>query len=149
MSNQPATTVTNSGNIITGYRVLASLIAILVIVQAFLGIRGQYADPGLVTMHEMLANAMFLLVVIQVVLAWMLYSKKLVTVWVVVLNVALLLLTVGQIGLGYSTRDADSFATTISLHIPNGVLLMGVETVVATMAWRIVSADRISPPTAA
>jgi|GEM_PF-1518467 len=149
MSNQPATTVTNSGNIITGYRVLASLIAILVIVQAFLGIRGQYADPGLVTMHEMLANAMFLLVVIQVVLAWMLYSKKLVTVWVVVLNVALLLLTVGQIGLGYSTRDADSFATTISLHIPNGVLLMGVATVVATMAWRIVSADRISPPTAA
>lgn len=109
------------------------------VLQAFLGTRGFFSDPDLVNLHEMLANAMFLLVVIQTVLAWMLYSRSLVGIWVVVLNVALVLLTVGQTGLGYITRNADSFSTAISLHIPNGVLLMGVSTVIASMAWRFKS----------
>ncbi|MDQ3525717.1 MAG: hypothetical protein M3451_11775, partial [Chloroflexota bacterium] len=51
-------------------------------------------------------------------------------------NAALVLLTSAQIGLGYSTRG-DSFVTTVSLHIPLGVLLMGLTCVVATMAWRV------------
>lgn len=149
MSDPTAANGSNAGNIITGYRWLASLIAILVIVQAFLGIRGFFADPDLIDMHEMLANLMFLVVVIQTVLAWMLYTRKIVGMWIVILNVALVLLTVGQIGLGYSTREADSFSTTISLHVPNGVLLMGVATIVATMAWLKGMNNRTTPSTLA
>lgn len=147
MSNQAASATSASGAILPAYRWLATTFAILIVVQAFLGSRGVFdANEGLITIHEMLANLMFLLVVIQTVLAWLLYSRRTVGIWVVVLNVALVLLTIGQIGLGYSTRG-DSFVTTVSLHVPNGVLLMGVGTVVATMAWRIDPNQRVPSPT--
>lgn len=131
-----------SGVIILGYRWLAALFAALVVIQAFLGTRGVFADPDLITMHEMLANAMFLMIVVQTVLSWMLYSHKAVSGAEVGINAALVLLTSAQIGLGYSTRG-DSFVTTVSLHIPLGVLLMGLTCVVATMAWRV----RVQPGT--
>jgi|SRR5665811_119616 len=126
-----------SGAVLLGYRWLASLFAALVVVQAFLGSRGVFdANEGLVNMHEMLANAMFLMIVAQTVLSWMLYARKAIGAREVGFNAALVLLTIAQIGLGYSTRG-DSFVTTVSLHIPSGVLLMGMTCVVATMAWRI------------
>ncbi len=123
------------GGILTGYRWLTALFAVLVIVQAFLGTRGFFADPDLVTVHEMLANAMFLLAVGQAVLAWLLYTKQVVTMRDLALNGVLVLLTISQIGLGYSATAGDNFASLISLHVPNGVLLMGVSTVLAATAW--------------
>ncbi len=129
--------VADAGGLLTGYRWVASLFALLVIAQAFFGTRGYFGQPDLVTVHEMLANAMFLLAIAQVVLAWLLNSRSTASMRDVALNGVLVALTVAQIGLGYSTRGADSFATTISLHIPNGVLLMGVSTIVAVMAWQI------------
>ncbi|MDQ3613186.1 MAG: hypothetical protein M3412_02550 [Chloroflexota bacterium] len=131
-----------SGAVVLGYRWLAALFAALVVIQAFLGTRGVFADPDLITMHEMLANAMFLMIVVQTVLSWMLYSRKAIGAAEVGINAALVLLTSAQIGLGYSTRG-DSFVTTVSLHIPLGVLLMGLTCVVATMAWRV----RVQPGT--
>lgn len=125
-----------SGAVVLGYRWLAALFAALVVIQAFLGTRGVFADPDLITMHEMLANAMFLMILAQSVLSWMLYSRKAISAAEVGSNAALVLLTSAQIGLGYSTRG-DSFVTTVSLHIPLGVLLMGLTCVVATMAWRV------------
>jgi hypothetical protein len=125
-----------SGAVVLGYRWLAALFAALVVIQAFLGTRGVFADPDLITMHEMLANAMFLMIVAQTVLSWMLYFRKAISAAEVGINAALVLLTSAQIGLGYSTRG-DSFVTTVSLHIPLGVLLMGITCVVATMAWRV------------
>ncbi len=127
----------SSGSVLLGYRWLASLFAALVVVQAFLGSQGFFkAEEGLITGHEMLANAMFLMIVVQTVLSWMLYSRKVIGAREVGFNAVLVVLTIAQIGLGYSTRG-DSFATTVSLHIPTGVLLMGVTCVVATMAWRV------------
>lgn len=138
MANRTESTVPASpGAILPAYRWLASLVAVLVIIQAFLGTRGFFADPDLITMHEMMANAMFLLVVIQTAFAWMLYTKNVIGMIEVGANALVVLLTVAQIGLGYSTRNAENFATTVSLHIPNGVLLMGVSTLVVTLAWRI------------
>jgi hypothetical protein len=105
------------------------------VAQAFLGMRGFVdAREGLVTMHEMLANAMFLMAIAQTVLAWLLYTRNHLALRDLVLNGLLVLLTIAQIGLGYSTRG-DNFATTVSLHVPNGVLLMGVATVLAATAW--------------
>lgn len=143
MSQQPQRS--SSGAVILGYRWLAALFATLVVVQAFLGSRGVFnaAEQGhLIDWHEMLANAMFLMIVVQTVLSWMLYSRKAIGAAEVGINAALVLLTSAQIGLGYSTRG-DSFVTTVSLHIPLGVLLMGLTCVVATMAWRV----RVQPGT--
>ncbi len=126
----------DSSTIRTAYRWLATVFAALVVVQAFLGTRGFFADQDLIDVHAIVANTMFLLAIIQTVLAWLLYTRNQLTMRDVVLNAVLVLLTVAQIGLGYSTREADSFANTISLHIPNGVLMMGVSSALAAMAWR-------------
>ena len=125
----------DSGSFQTGYRWLTALFAVLVIVQAFLGTRGYFAAPDLVTVHEMLANAMFLLAVGQAVLAWLLYRQNLLGMPALALNGVLVLLTIAQIGLGYSAAAGDNFGSLISLHVPNGVLMMGVSTVLAASAW--------------
>jgi hypothetical protein len=124
------------GGILTGYRWVATVFAALIILQAFLGMSGFVnGEEGQVTTHEMIANAMFLLIIVQTVLAWLLYTRNWVSMNVVVMNVVLILLTIGQIGLGYAATNGDNFPNLISLHVPNGVLLMGVSTVVAVMAW--------------
>jgi hypothetical protein len=124
------------GAILPAYQGLATLFAVFVIIQAFLGMRGFVdANDGLVTMHEMLANLMFLMAIGMAVLAYLLSRRGTATMRDVGLNGVLVLLTVAQIGLGYSTRG-DSFTTTVSLHVPNGVLMMGVSTAIAVLAWR-------------
>lgn len=128
----------NLGFLLSAYRWLATLYAALIVVQAFLGTRGVFAaEEGLITGHGHLANGMFLLIIIQAVLAWVLYTRSAVGMKDVVFNGILILLTVTQIGLGYSTRNGENYSDTVSLHIPNGVLLMGVSAVVAALAWRI------------
>jgi hypothetical protein len=123
------------GAILPAYQGLATLFAVFVIIQAFLGMRGYFADPDMTTIHEMLANLMFLMAIGMAVLAYLLSRRGTATMRDVGLNGVLVLLTVAQIGLGYSTRG-DSFTTTVSLHVPNGVLIMGVSTAIAVLAWR-------------
>ena len=132
----------NLGMILPAYRWLATLFAALIVVQAFLGTRGVFAaEEGLITGHGHLANGMFLLVIVQAVLAWVLYTRNAVAMRDVVFNGILILLTVTQTGLGYSTRNGENYTDTVSLHIPNGVLLMGVSAIVAALAWRIGTRD--------
>lgn len=131
----PAETA-SGGSLLLTYRVIVTLFAALVVVQAFLGTRGAFADPDLTSVHEIVANVMFLLVVVQTALAWVLSSRGAFTMRPVLLNVVLVLLTVGQTGLGYITRNVDNYATAVSLHIPNGVLMMGIAAVVVTAAWQ-------------
>jgi hypothetical protein len=127
------------GGILTGYRWLATVFAALVVLQAFFGTRGYFGKPDLVTVHEMVANTMFLLGVGQAVLAYLLFTRRVVDMRVMALNALLVLLTIAQIGLGYSASagDGGNFANIISLHIPNGVLLTIVSTVLAAMAWQL------------
>jgi hypothetical protein len=134
------------GNILTGYRWLATVFAALVIAQAFLGTRGYFGKPDLVTVHEMVANTMFLLAVAQTVLAWLLYSRRVIGMTALAFNGLLVLLTIAQIGLGYSATadNGKNLVSLISLHIPNGVLLMGVSTVLAVMAWQVGSRRTIA-----
>jgi hypothetical protein len=47
-------------------------------------------------------------------------------------NVLLAILVIIQFGLGYGGKNN---ATAASLHVPNGVLIMGVATVVACIVW--------------
>lgn len=133
------------GIALPAYRWLASLFVVLVLVQGYLGSNGAFnAEEWMITGHSHLGNSMFLLIIIQTVMSWLLFTRKAITVKEVGLNVLLVLLTVAQIGLGYSTRDGGTWATAVSLHIPNGVLLMGISSVVAVMAWGI-TLHRTSP----
>lgn len=119
------------------YRWLAATFALLVVIQAFLGTRGFFdGQAGFISTHEVLANTMFLLVIGQTVLVWILYTRRSASTLEIGMNVLLVILTIAQIGLGYSTRNGENFVTTVSLHIPNGVLMMGVSSAVLALAWR-------------
>lgn len=107
--------------------------AVLMVVQAFLASEGVFGgERNLVTGHGHLGNLVFLLVVAQAVLAFVLANAGRLPRMAVTIAAVIVLLTVAQIGLGYSTRNDVSLA---AWHIPNGVLLMGGMAVLATMAW--------------
>ena len=126
------------GGILTGYRWIATVFALLMIIQAFLGMSGFVnAEEGQVNVHEMLANLMFLMAIGQTVLAWLLYTRHIITMRDLALNGLLVLLTIAQIGLGYAATNGDNFGSLISLHVPNGVLLTIVSTTLAAMAWQL------------
>ena len=136
MTDQPTTGTTASGPVPTAYRWLTIVFALLIVLQAWLASQGAFnGEDWMVTGHGHLANGMFLLVVVQTVLSWVLFNRGMATWREVGLNVALVALTVTQIGLGYSTRNGDIWGTMVSLHIPNGVLLMAVSTAAALLAW--------------
>lgn len=129
------------GPLLAAYRWLAIAFALLIVVQAWLGSQGTFnGAEWMVTGHAHLANGMFLIIIVQTALSWVLLGRGLITWREVGLNVVLVALTVTQIGLGYSTRNADIWPTMVSLHIPNGVLLMGVSTAAALLAWHATNA---------
>ncbi|MGC4106732.1 MAG: hypothetical protein QM753_10340 [Thermomicrobiales bacterium] len=80
--------------------------AILIVVQAFLASQGFWNNErSLITGHGQLGNAVFLLVVIQGVLAVMLVNGGVMPRPVMLLAGLSVVLIVAQIGLGYSTRN--------------------------------------------
>jgi uncharacterized membrane protein len=133
-----------TGTMLTAYRWLATTFALFIVVQGWLGSNGAFnGNQWMVTGHGHLANAMFLMIIVQTVLSWLLYGKLLITMREVALNAVLVTLTISQIGLGYSTRNGEIWGTMVSLHIPNGLLLMGLSTAVALLAWGV--SDRRAP----
>lgn len=140
MTDARSTRPTDHGPLPAAYRWLTIVFALLIVLQAWLGSQGAFNTiDWMVTGHGHLANAMFLLIIVQTVLSWALLGRGLVTWREVGLNAVLVALTVTQIGLGYSTRNGDIWGTMVSLHIPNGVLLMGVSTIAALLAWNATS----------
>lgn len=127
-----------AGTMLTAYRWLATTFALFIVVQGWLGSNGAFnGTPWMVTGHGHLANAMFLMIIVQTVLSWLLYGKLLITMREVALNVVLVALTIAQIGIGYSTRNGEIWGTMVSVHIPNGLLLMALSTAAALLAWDI------------
>ncbi len=133
-----------AGAMLPSYRWLATTFALFIVVQGWLGSSGAFnGNQWMVTGHGHLANAMFLMIIVQTVLSWLLYGKLLITIREVALNAVLVALTISQIGLGYSTRNGEIWGTMMSLHIPNGLLLMGLATAAALLAWS--ASDRRAP----
>jgi hypothetical protein len=128
---QPATQTTSSGlgTALTG---VSALTALLVLVQAVLAGRGWFVDPDFIDIHEIVANVVFLVALVQAVLAFVAMRRGLATRAVFGVAVAVVVLVVAQIGLGYGGRESDEAA---SLHIPNGVLIFGLS-IVAFMQAR-------------
>jgi hypothetical protein len=129
--------VTNdAGNgLVTGLKVTATILALGVLVQAWLGSTGMFqGEPGRIDVHAMVGNGLFLVTVIQAVIAMLMVQKRLASRTVLLLTVATILLTTAQIGLGYSTRDS---VDALAWHLPTGVALMGLTTVIAVLAFQV------------
>lgn len=105
-------------------RGLAMLFGLLVLLQAALAGRGLYFNHHLIDIHGYVANFIFLVVIVQVALAFLAGIRGPRRSMVIGVNVLLLLLVLAQIGLGYSGRDEGH--TAASIHIPNGVLIFGL-----------------------
>lgn len=133
MSSTTTRDGTSTGGMLTGYRWLAIVNVLGILVQAVLASQGVFAGHrDLITGHGQLGNLLFLLVIVQAFLAFRLAAAKVFPTWIVVFNAVQVILLVAQIGLGYSTRDDTSL---VAWHIPNGVLLMGTCTALAALAW--------------
>ena len=115
------------------FRWLTVVNTVLIVVQAFLASQGFWGgDRSLVTGHGQLGNAVFLLIVIQGVLAVMLANGGVMPRAVMLMAGLAVVLVVAQIGLGYSTRN--DFTIT-AWHVTNGVLLMGISAALSAIAW--------------
>ena len=97
---------------------LTGLIGVLVLVMAAMAGRSLFGSFDIV-IHGGVGNAVFLLAIVAVLLAFATDAPG----GIVVGAMALLLLSFVQIGLGYVGRDTAEAA---AWHLPNGVLLMGI-----------------------
>lgn len=115
---------------IKGYRAIAAVTATLVFLQAVLAGRFLFVDPDAVNLHEIVANTLSGLIFAQVALAFLTpFSNR---NPIRVASGLLAALIVAQTGLGYIGRDeADAAA----LHVPLGVLIFGLSSVVATLSF--------------
>lgn len=115
--------------LIRGFQLVAGLIALLILVQAALAGQFTYNEPDLRNVHEIMGNALFMLAIGQLALAWL--SRDAWRYRMVIWSVVVLLLIVAQIGLGYLGRDSGDWA---AIHIPVGVFLFSLSSIIAMLS---------------
>jgi hypothetical protein len=108
-------------------RVIAWLVPLGVLAQAVLAGQSTFAGAGLIGLHGGLGHGVLLLSIITAGLAWVTRVRMTVAVLASLAVVAL----IGQTGLGYAGSRTGLVAAS-ALHIPLGVLIVGLTTVVAT-----------------
>lgn len=116
------------------YAPLATVVAVLVLVQAVLAGRALFGSWS-ITVHGVVGNATFALAAVLVVVAAVARVGR----HAVIVAVALAVVLTAQIGLGYAGRDSVEAA---AWHIPNGVLAFGLATHQLALAW---STQRTAP----
>lgn len=114
-----------SPSIGTAYVAVAALFTASVLVQAFLAGRGLYSDIDLIDVHGVVGNAVFLLAIGQLTLGFAATKGAAGRAPLVGLGAAIVVLTITQIGLGYSARDVER-RELAGWHILNGVLIFGL-----------------------
>ena len=100
-------------------QVIAGTIAAVVLVLAVLAGRFLFLGDAIIELHGYVGNGVFFLAVVNVGLALKAGARGV----AVGVAVAIALLAFAQVGLGYVGRETDDAA---ALHVPNGVLLMGL-----------------------
>lgn len=112
------------------YSWLALAILALTLLQPVLGGIGWFRNRDYINFHEMVANLIFLLAVLLLVVALLTsFQHRLRMIgW----SVALVLLVTSQIGLGYATRES---LTSAAIHIPGGVLVFGTALIVTLLSY--------------
>ena len=122
------------------YRWLALLVTLLIFTQAVLAGRFLFVDREAVDIHEMVASALTVLVIVHVVLVFVTRTR-----WsrrVLVLTVLLATLVIAQSSLGYAGRDNRDL---LAIHVPVGVLTFGVASLLTAGAFSEESASGTQP----
>lgn len=113
-----------------------SLFTILMVVTAALAGNGLFKGGSmewLVTGHMHLGNLLFALAVIQLIVCYVMFTRKSVGNGIMLTSALVFVFTFGQIGLGYSTRS--NMADIVGWHIALGVALTAATAVLTTMLW--------------
>lgn len=108
-----------SPRLLRAHQVLAAVIAVSVVLLALLAGRFLFLGDLVIETHGYIGNGVFALTVVNLAVVLALRADAL-TIGVAGL---LALLVFAQVGLGYVGRETLDAA---ALHIPNGVLLMGL-----------------------
>jgi hypothetical protein len=112
----------SSSNVVTWFRIAGIVTALSILVQVILVARGIYdGDRDLIDAHGMLANLTLLGALVLTVLSFIGFRRGALDAIDFGVSLALLVLTVAQIAIGYQIEDNPRSAG--SLHWPNGILL--------------------------
>lgn len=114
------------------FGITAGLMVLLVLVQAILAGRGWFVNHTFIDIHAGVADFVLLVAIVQVALAIVVARRRQISWSLVALSGLILVLVVAQIGLGYAGKNSGTAA---SIHVPNGVLIMGLTVATAVMAW--------------
>jgi hypothetical protein len=128
----------------TALRWLSGITMVLVLIQAVLIGQGLFlGDPSRTALHGWIGNITFLGVCVLAGLSIMGVRRGELSRPALGLSVLVTLLTVAQIGLGYSGRGGGMPA---ALHIPNGVLIATLLAALLVVSfWPAASAERTRP----
>jgi len=116
---------------VRAYQALSLLVVALFFLQPVLAGQFQYNDkPDYIDIHEITANAIFALLILQSVLA--LLARRAFGIGLFALNLLIILLAGAQIGFGYAARDNPD---RLAIHLPLGVALFGLGLAAALFGW--------------
>lgn len=125
-------------NLVPIYRWLVMLTSALVLLQAVFAGRGLWLNHRFIDYHEILANMLFLVVVVQAGMTFAIGIPGSLGKRLLGLNVALVVAVLVQIGLGYSGRTEMEAA---AWHIPLGVLIFGLTVAIAAMTPQMLNSS--------
>lgn len=128
--------MSQSSTLLTINRWLITLFTVLMVVTAALagnGIFKRATMEWLVTGHQHIGNLLFALAVVQLVICYVLWTRKTISGGIMLTSAVVFLFTFAEIGLGYSTRN--NMADIAGWHIAVGVALTAATSVLATQLW--------------
>jgi hypothetical protein len=128
----------------TTVRWLSGITMALVLIQAVLIGQGLFlGDPSRTTLHGWIGNVTFVAAIVLAGLSIISVRRGELSRPAVSLSVLVAVLTIAQIGLGYSGRGGGVPA---ALHIPNGVLIATLLAALLTVSfWPSPHAEQIRP----
>jgi hypothetical protein len=141
MSQQTAVIQDKSGPV-TAYRVVSILSAALFLLQPILAGQFLFNDHGgLKDVHRIVGDILILTVAGQLLAAFL--ARRTFGIGLIMHNVALLVLTFAQVGLGEAGKEpSGGTSTELALHIPLGVALFGMGLFAPFMGFYDLKAQR-------
>lgn len=128
--------MSSSSSLLTFNRWLIVVFTLLMIGTAALAGNGIFKKgtmEWLVTGHQHTGNLLFALAVVQLVISFVLWTRKTVNNGIMATSALVFLFTFAQIGLGYSTRS--HMVDLVGWHIALGVALTATTSVMSTQLW--------------
>jgi hypothetical protein len=125
--------ITTGRRLVVTYNWLTVVIALAVLLQAVLAGQGMFnGKPGLIDGHATVGDILVIVTIVTAGITFYARNLGLLSTGTVIRNLVTVVLMVVQLMIGYATRDSSN---AIAWHIPNGVLLMGLTTANAVLAW--------------